>query len=96
MIGLDTNILVRHIAQNDAKQSPLASNLIAGLSSENPGFTTMVAMAELVWVMQSCYDATRTEIAGILNGILRAREFLMPSLSGKRAYRQLSAFEDVD
>lgn len=77
MIGLDTNILVRHIAQDDAKQSPLASNLIAGLSSENPGFITIVSLVELVWVMQSCYDATRTEMAGILAAILRTREFLI-------------------
>lgn len=28
MIGLDTNVLVRYVAQDDAKQSPKATRLI--------------------------------------------------------------------
>jgi predicted nucleic-acid-binding protein len=77
VIGLDTNILVRHIAQDDTKQSALASALIAGLSIESPGFITIVSLVELVWVMQSCYESTRAEMVLILDAIIRTREFLI-------------------
>jgi predicted nucleic-acid-binding protein len=77
MIGLDTNVLVRYIAQDDPKQSPLANALIQTLSSEAPGFVTQVALVELVWVMQSCYQTTKPELTAILETLLRTRELLV-------------------
>ena len=39
MIGLDTNILVRYLAQDDPVQSPLATDIIEfRLTEGNPGF----------------------------------------------------------
>lgn len=75
MIGLDTNVLVRYIAQDDEKQSPVATALIDSLSAENPGFITLVSLVELVWVMQRCYKATRLEMHVILDMLLRTQEF---------------------
>lgn len=37
MIGWDTNMLVRYIMQDDAKQSVLANQLIEGLTEAAPG-----------------------------------------------------------
>jgi predicted nucleic-acid-binding protein len=49
MIGLDTNILVRYLAQDDPVQSPKARELIEQqLTEENPGFLSVVVMAETV------------------------------------------------
>ena len=42
MIGLDTNVLVRYIMQDDAKQSPLASKLVESLTVDAPGLVTLV------------------------------------------------------
>ena len=53
MIGLDTNVLVRYLAQDDPAQSARATEIIERrLSDENPGFVSVVAMAEMVWVLQ--------------------------------------------
>jgi predicted nucleic-acid-binding protein len=38
MVGLDTNVLVRYIMQDDAKQSPMANQLMESLTAEAPGF----------------------------------------------------------
>ena len=54
MIGLDTNVIVRYIMQADPKQSPKASQLIESLSSEAPGYITMVSVVELYCVLTSC------------------------------------------
>ncbi|MDL2354571.1 MAG: type II toxin-antitoxin system VapC family toxin [Pseudomonadota bacterium] len=75
MIGLDTNVLVRYIAQDDQIQSPVATTLIETLSVANPGFITLVSLVELVWVMQRCYTATKKEILVILDTLLRTQEF---------------------
>lgn len=37
MIGLDTNVLVRYFAQDDAVQSKKATVLMESLSAERPG-----------------------------------------------------------
>ena len=58
MIGLDTNVLVRCIMQDDVKQSPKANRLIESLTAESPGFVPLVALIELVWALASCHDLT--------------------------------------
>lgn len=75
MIGLDTNVLVRYIAQDDPKQSPKATALIESLSDADPGFVSLVALVELVWVMQGCYQASKDETVSILEKLLRVGSF---------------------
>jgi predicted nucleic-acid-binding protein len=77
MIGLDTNVLVRYIAQDDIKQSAIATAFINKLDNATPGFVTIVTLIELVWVMQSCYKATKPEIIAILEMLLRTQELVV-------------------
>lgn len=74
MIGLDTNVLVRYIAQDDPRQSPRATTLINSLTSENPGFVSLVSLVELVWVMHKCYNAAKPQVVAILEALLRTQE----------------------
>jgi predicted nucleic-acid-binding protein len=74
MIGLDTNVLVRYIMQDDPKQSPKASRLVESLSIDNPGYITMVSVVELYWVLTSSYELTGTQVAQALEVILRSKQ----------------------
>ncbi len=78
MIGLDTNILVRYIAQDDAVQSPIATRIIEDrLSEEHPGFISLVTMAETVWVLDRSYGLSAAEIAAAVERILQTNVFLV-------------------
>lgn len=77
MIGLDTNILVRYVAQDDPKQSPKATRLIESLTADSPGFVSIVSVVELVWVMTSCYTSTKGEICDVLETLLRTKEIVV-------------------
>lgn len=77
MIGLDTNVLVRYIMQDDARQSAKATALIDGFSPQAPGFVPLVAVIELVWVLSSCYELGRDELAQMLDTLLRSKELLV-------------------
>ncbi len=77
MIGLDTNVLVRYIMQDDAEQAAKASKLIESLSPDEPGFVTLVSVIELVWVLSSCFDLTREQIAQALDALLRAKQLVV-------------------
>jgi predicted nucleic-acid-binding protein len=77
MTGLDTNVLVRYIMQDDAKQSPLATRLIESLSAESPGFVPVVSVVELGWVLSSAYDLDRNQLIEAFEGLLRTKELVV-------------------
>ena len=75
MIGLDTNVLVRYIMQDDAKQAALANKLIEGLTEATPGYISLVAIVELVWVLESAYNVTRQQVIAALRNLLSVNVF---------------------
>jgi len=76
MIGLDTNILVRYLTQDDPDQSRKATNEIEkGLSAEYMFFIADIVMCELVWVLETAYRHDRREIVPVLENILRTKQF---------------------
>jgi predicted nucleic-acid-binding protein len=71
MIGLDTNVIVRYLTQDDPIQSPRATKLIErGLTESNPGFVSVVAMAETAWVLERIYGLTAMELAAAIERML--------------------------
>ena len=73
MIGLDTNVLVRYLAQDDPKQSPQATRMIESLTSEEPGYVSIVSVVEVVWVLSGCYAANRETLCKVLATLLQAK-----------------------
>ncbi len=92
MIGLDTNVLVRYIAQDDAKQSALAAKCIEKQCSiDQPGFIGLVVLVELVWVAESCYSADRQDVISILRRLLGAKQLLVDD--AETVWQALRVFE---
>jgi predicted nucleic-acid-binding protein len=72
MIGLDTNILIRYLTQDDPIQSRTATEVIERrLTEENPGFISIVAVVEIVWVLDRAYGLAAQEIAAVVERILQ-------------------------
>ncbi len=76
MIGLDTNVLVRYIAQDDEPQFRLAEALIDALTVEDPGFISLVTTAELVWVIERSYRLKKQDLLGMMEMLLRMPAFV--------------------
>jgi predicted nucleic-acid-binding protein len=73
MIGLDTNLLLRYLAQDDPTQSPRATEIIERLLTEQePGFVSLVSILEVVWVLKSLFKRSRLEIANDIEMLLAA------------------------
>jgi predicted nucleic-acid-binding protein len=77
MIGLDTNVLVRYITQDHPAQSAAAVKVIDSLSSDLPGFLSLVVIAEVVWILQFSYHFKRQEIAHVVERLLRSKELIL-------------------
>jgi predicted nucleic-acid-binding protein len=72
MTGLDTNILVRFLTQDDAAQCAIANRIMErDLTRESPGFINVITLVETAWVLESQYGLSRAELAAILEGLIR-------------------------
>jgi predicted nucleic-acid-binding protein len=77
LIGLDTNVIIRYIVQDDEQQAKLATDLIESqCSSENPVFINEITLCEIVWVLKRAYGYEKTVIINILRQLLVSRESL--------------------
>lgn len=78
MIGLDTNVLVRYIVEDDVEQANLATELIDKHSSaKNPVFINHIVLCELVWVLDRKYNCDRPQIINVLKNILLTENFMI-------------------
>lgn len=72
MRGLDTNVLVRYMVQDDPRQSRIASRFIeSGCSAEVPAFIGHIVLCELVWVLTGAYEYPKGRVVQALEQILR-------------------------
>lgn len=71
MIGLDTNVLVRYLAQDDPDQAARATEVVEQeLTEDSPGFIGLVVLVETSWVLQRLYRASAEEIRETVNDLL--------------------------
>lgn len=73
----------------------MATTLIESLTDESPGFISIAALVEPVWVIQGCYAATRDDTVAILDRLSRTRTLRLENMDviGKavRVYAASSA-----
>ena len=69
MIALDTNVLVRYLVHDDARQAETARRLLEGFTAERPGFVCREVTIELVWVLRRAYGFSRDRIATLLEDL---------------------------
>lgn len=77
MIGLDTNVLVRYIVQDEPAQSAAATSVIESLTEESPGFVSLVAVLELNWVLRRGYHLSRERVLAVLRRLLDSVEVVV-------------------
>lgn len=76
MKGLDTNVLIRHLIQDNPAQAKLATRFITSeCSREEPGFINRIVLCETVWVLESAYGYSREEIGAVLERVIRTHQF---------------------
>ena len=100
MIGIDTNVLVRYVVQDDARQAAAASHFIeTTLSEVEPGWIASVVLCEFVWVLESAYGYARSSIVATLQRLFEVDRFRVetPALAWRALaeYRVGGDFSDA-
>ena len=81
MIGLDTNVVIRYLVQDDKKQSAAATRFIEkSLSTDVPGYINHITLCEIVWVLQRCYDVTKQQLRDIIEGLLTTKQLIVENV----------------
>jgi predicted nucleic-acid-binding protein len=70
VIGLDTNILVRFLTLDDPAQFARAARVMETLSEDDPGFVSVVVLAETIWVLRRVYRQDRAAISDVVQELL--------------------------
>jgi predicted nucleic-acid-binding protein len=75
MIGIDTNVIVRLIVNDDERQSRAAERFIREHGgSGTPCYVSDVTLIETVWVLEAAYGYDRGMVAEALTAILEAEQ----------------------
>lgn len=91
MIGLDTNLLVRYLTQDDATQSKQAARIFdAAIEAGEDLYLNHIVVCELTWVLSRAYGYAKDELLGVLEKILAAGQFAFEDKDS--LWRALEAF----
>lgn len=76
MIGLDSNVLVRYLTQDDPAQSRKATQVVeAALQAGEALYLNHVVVCETYWVLARAYAYGRAELVAVLEAVLSAAQF---------------------
>jgi predicted nucleic-acid-binding protein len=77
--GLDTNILVRYLTEDDPRQAAAAVKEIKGAGRKGEKLVVQpLVLCELAWVLESAYGVGKKELLDVFERILRTAQFEIP------------------
>jgi predicted nucleic-acid-binding protein len=75
MIGLDTNVIVRYLVQDEPKQSGQANRIIEKAVTDGKILhISQITLCEIVWVLERCYRVSRKELINVLKQLLQTQK----------------------
>ena len=93
MKGLDTNVLVRYLAQDDPSQSTQATQYIEMYcTTDSPCFISQIVLCELAWVLENNYNQSRDDIASMFENILQVSQ--LEVMESEAVWRALNDYQN--
>lgn len=93
MIGLDTNVIVRYLTQDDPEQFKSAEHIIDNeLSSQNQGFISLISLVEIIWVLKTCYQQNKSDLCHIIESLLTTKQLIIEK--SDNAYKALRLWQN--
>lgn len=77
MIGLDTNVIIRYLTQDDPRQAALANKVIGKSTSQGQLlWISQITLCETVWVLERAYKISKDEMITVLHQLLQTQELV--------------------
>ena len=72
-VGIDTNILLRLLVDDDPIQRKAVINFGAGIGVDYTGFVTLISILEIDWALRTQYGYAKHESADAIGRLMRIR-----------------------
>jgi predicted nucleic-acid-binding protein len=92
LVGIDTNVILRAILDDDDIQSPAAKRLFRSLTRESAGFITQISLAEIYWVLARAERLSRTECLTVIRALVETE--VLEFDDGESVVRALTLAEE--
>lgn len=93
MIGLDTNLVVRLLVEDDKRQLRQTKRLLARCHEDGEKcLLTTIVLCELEWVLRQSYGVPRMEVAAAVEGFLTDELFAVEE--PEEARRALTSYRE--
>jgi predicted nucleic-acid-binding protein len=91
MIGIDKNVIIRYIVQNDPEQAKAATSLIENTcNSDDPGYINHIVLCEVVWVLRRNNKLEKAAICMVIEQIMRTEKLVIEDI--QLVWRALQTF----
>lgn len=77
MIGLDTNVLLRLVLQDDPHQSKRVLELFSRLGEIGPGYISCISLMEFVWFLRSRTKLGRGDVMDTISDLLDSEDIIL-------------------
>jgi predicted nucleic-acid-binding protein len=78
LIGLDTNVLVRYLLDDDPIWSPIATEFVdSRLTPDRPGYINVITLVELVWSLRRRPDYDRSRLSLVIESLLASDSIVL-------------------
>jgi len=77
MIAVDTNVLLRLVVPDDARQHELAKAFFAARSANDPAYVGIVVMTEFTWLLNRRYGYSKEQIADLVLALLQSPDLVI-------------------
>ena len=96
MTGIDTNVLVRYVVQDDAEQTLTATAFIERhCTVDKPGWVSCIVLSEFAWLLAKGYKYAKVDVVNVLRLLLSIKQLRvedeMQAWLALRDYRQGTA-----
>lgn len=91
LTGIDTNVLLRVLLQDDPVQGPIAARFLRELGTGSPGFITQVTLAEIYWVLARAKRLPRATCLAVIRRLVETE--VLEFDDGEGVVRALSLAE---
>lgn len=75
-IGIDTNILLRMVLNDDTDQRSKALAFGTGLSEQNPGCVSLIVLIEFAWSLSSRYQQSKQQVLSTIQRLLNVKSLM--------------------
>ncbi|MBN9221832.1 MAG: type II toxin-antitoxin system VapC family toxin [Mesorhizobium sp.] len=72
-VGIDTNVLLRMVLNDDAEQRASAIAFGKGLTEKTPGFVSLIVLVEFSWSLISRYRMPKEQVLAAIQRLLKIR-----------------------